>query len=79
MGASNTHHFEQMQNTYISNLIEEIRLTDKALFSMNESKFIKRKPLQSIYFGGGTPSLFSTPHIKRILDEIKDRGFEING
>lgn len=44
-------------------------LTDLAL----ELKLIGDRPLQSIFIGGGTPSLFSPRSIGRLLDGIADR------
>ncbi|MCO5112747.1 MAG: radical SAM family heme chaperone HemW [Bdellovibrionaceae bacterium] len=38
-------------------------------------KLLPQKSLSSIYFGGGTPSLFGTGRIKRILDAIQNQGY----
>ena len=37
---------------------------------------LKGKKLESIYFGGGTPSLLGAPHISKILSWIKDASFD---
>ena len=34
---------------------------------------VQDRKLQSIFFGGGTPSLFSAENIARILDDVRDR------
>ncbi len=36
-------------------------------------EYIKSKPFKSIYFGGGTPTIFSTEQLGRILKEINDK------
>ncbi len=36
-------------------------------------KFVKERKIESIFFGGGTPSLFSGGSIKEIIDEISLR------
>lgn len=54
-------------------LMEEIRFSRKVLEGSN----LSQPPLSSIFFGGGTPSLFSPEQISSILQELRDCfGFE---
>ena len=48
-----------MVEEYITALIKDIRLTP-----------VSPEPLQTVFFGGGTPSLLSPPHLGKILKEI---------
>jgi len=52
---------ELPENEYITALLEDLE---------NDLSFVQGRPLQSIFFGGGTPSLFSAQGIGRILDGI---------
>lgn len=52
---------------YCQNLIDELSL-----------KLLPTAPLSSIYFGGGTPSLFGYKRIEKILTAIKDLGYPIS-
>ena len=54
---------------YVDAVCKEIRLAPKWF---EEEKV----PLQTIYFGGGTPSLLSPEQVKKILDTLRD-GFGI--
>jgi oxygen-independent coproporphyrinogen-3 oxidase len=38
-----------------------------------ETRFVRQRPLQSIFIGGGTPSLFSGAEIRRLLEGISAR------
>ncbi len=49
---------------YVDALIADLEL---------ERPFALGRPLQSIFFGGGTPSLFSGKAIRRILDAVRAR------
>ena len=40
---------------------------------IQESKVEDQKPVDTIYFGGGTPSLLEPAQVKRILDTVRDR------
>ncbi len=44
----------------------------------SRSTSIKKERLQSVYFGGGTPSLVPADHIVSILNEIANVGFTID-
>jgi len=50
------------EDSYVVTLLEDLK---------NDLKFVQNRPLQSIFFGGGTPSLFSSTSIKKILFEIE--------
>lgn len=52
------------EEIYVSALLQEL---DSRLY------LIENRPIVSIFFGGGTPSLFSPLAIKRILDGISQR------
>lgn len=56
---------QDMQNDYINSLLKEIEDCDKTDFKVN-----------TIYFGGGTPSYISSNLIVKILDKIRTK-FEI--
>jgi oxygen-independent coproporphyrinogen-3 oxidase len=34
--------------------------------------YIKDKPFSSVYFGGGTPTIFSTPQLRKVLDTLNE-------
>ncbi len=54
--------FEQQEKNYIDALIKDMEF---------ESLRIQGREIQTIFFGGGTPSLFSVSGIKNILDAVK--------
>ena len=58
------------EKEYVAELIKDLD-TDIAHFKLND------RPLHSIFIGGGTPSLFSAPAIKLMLDQVLSR-FEHN-
>lgn len=55
----------QETKDYIETLKKEIQ---------NQAYFFSNIPIETIYFGGGTPSLLSASEIKSILDEIQKIG-----
>ena len=81
----NTHLYSQYYNKF-DNKLDKKRQTNNVndLFFNNlledlreETKEIKGAHLVSIYFGGGTPSLFEPILIGKIIDELLNR-FETN-
>ena len=52
------------EDDYVAALLADFEL---------ELPFVQGRPLQSIFFGGGTPSLFSGAAIQRILDGVRAR------
>lgn len=62
----NSHELKQdlPEDTYVDALLEEL---DSRLHLLH------KRPLKSIFFGGGTPSLFSAKAIARILDGVAQR------
>jgi len=52
------------EDDYVAALLADFEL---------ELPFVQSRPLQSIFFGGGTPSLFSGAAIQRILDGVRAR------
>ncbi|KAL4468683.1 hypothetical protein ABPG74_005186 [Tetrahymena malaccensis] len=67
-------HFDNIQQTYLKNIKQEIITTNMMLFK-NHNLIWQKKPLKSIYFGGGTPSLFQPEYVKEILNVIQSEGF----
>lgn len=59
---------KQEKSTFVAALIEEIH-------SKRDSLFVQ-EPIETIYFGGGTPSLLSVSEIEQILNAIR-RVFEV--
>lgn len=53
---------EKVQNEYINRLIKEIK----------EDEFIRGKTADTIFFGGGTPSIINPSQIGRIIETISD-------
>lgn len=53
------------EDEYVKHLTEELQ---------QYQPILKSRPLHSIFFGGGTPSLFSAAAIGRILDAVNDVG-----
>lgn len=53
-----------LENSYIDRLIEDLE---------QEMAFVQGRSLQSIFFGGGTPSLFSARGIDSILQAVEKR------
>ncbi len=56
------------QDAYVAALLADL---DRDLADFGEA--LNGRPLRSIFFGGGTPSLFSPDSIGRILDGVGDR------
>jgi anaerobilin synthase len=45
---------------------------ESQLIAVRDAKFVRGKPFESIYFGGGTPTIFSTEEYWRLLSGIRD-------
>jgi oxygen-independent coproporphyrinogen III oxidase len=63
--------------------LASLKYRERFLDALREEIFLQRnylgeKPVQSIYFGGGTPSLLSSAEISSVLDEIR-RYFLLSG
>ncbi len=56
----------QANDEYVDNLCREISL---------RKNLYKQRELQTIYFGGGTPSLLNVEQIRKILSHTKNEGF----
>lgn len=67
-------------NSHTSNNIPEVEYTRRLIQDLQqESHLIAGRKLQSIFFGGGTPSLFSAHAIEKIISSAeKTIGFESN-
>ena len=50
---------------YVSALIQEMELTAK-------KPFVRHRPFQSVYFGGGTPTALSSTSLARLVSAVKD-------
>lgn len=55
---------------YLEFLLKEIEF-------YSSKKYFKNKPISSIYFGGGTPTIFKTHHLKALLSAI-NKSFKIS-
>lgn len=63
-------------NTYAVPAFPEERYVEALLAELDFSSvnsYWEGRPLQSIFFGGGTPSLLSSPSVKRLIATILDR------
>lgn len=62
----NSHEMKQdlPQELYVNALIQELE---------SKLEWVQERPLKSIFFGGGTPSLFSPAMIAKIIDETAKR------
>jgi oxygen-independent coproporphyrinogen-3 oxidase len=63
----NSHALQQSElpeKAYIDALLKDLEF---------DSKLVGRRPITSIFFGGGTPSLFSGAAIKRILVAVREQ------
>lgn len=50
----------------------ELIYTDALCLDLdNSAKMALNRPIQSVFFGGGTPSLFDCDHIERILERLR--------
>ncbi|ALS99295.1 coproporphyrinogen III oxidase [Lacimicrobium alkaliphilum] len=52
------------ETEYISHLLDDLA---------TDAKLVADREVSSIFFGGGTPSLFSAPGIERILNGVRER------
>lgn len=50
----------------------------KELSSVIEREGLSKRPLETIYFGGGTPALLSPPVVKRLVGSVRD-AFAVHG
>ena len=57
-----------LQEQYIASLFKEMRFREE---------YLQHQPIDSLYFGGGTPSVFSPETIERIIRQI-DTVFHLN-
>lgn len=57
-------------DNYLEFLLKEIEF-------YSSKKYFKNKPIGSIYFGGGTPSVFKTHHLKELLNAI-NKSFKLS-
>ncbi|MCD8340310.1 MAG: heme anaerobic degradation radical SAM methyltransferase ChuW/HutW [Burkholderiales bacterium] len=56
---------EEMANRYTEGLIKEIRM-------WSGRKILEGRPLEAVYFGGGTPTALSAKNIKRLVETVKE-------
>lgn len=61
------------EDTYIDALIRDLHSSLRGSAFATEAIHFKEIPISTIFFGGGTPSLFSPEGIDRILTEVKNR------
>ncbi len=67
----NSHEF---QGQDIKN--NELIYTNALIKQLNHTNFDSKRPIHSIFFGGGTPSLFSPTSFKKIIETIRNK-FEL--
>ena len=61
-------------NSHISNSIDEKKYLDALMADLDaELEITNSRPIKSIFFGGGTPSIFSPETIHKIIEGTKDR------
>lgn len=60
------------EKEYVESLLRE-------LSSTVEREGVRRVPLESVYIGGGTPSLFSPPSIGRLIESFKKEFLPVDG
>lgn len=63
------------QTTYVGELEKEISLSDQIL----ERALISRRPLSSVFFGGGTPTLLPASDLVRVLDTLREHHGIVTG
>lgn len=54
---------------YVEALIKELDLTCE-LLEAQELKLLTNRPIRSVYFGGGTPSLFPPQELERLFEAL---------
>lgn len=67
---------EHRMNDYIDALCREIELTSHGTYAVDFGSTATTDGLQTVYIGGGTPSLLQADQLKRVIDTI-DRSFRI--
>ena len=61
-------------NSHVSNSLDEKKYLHTLMADLdNDLKLIDSRPIQSIFFGGGTPSIFSPDTIHQIIDGTQQR------
>jgi oxygen-independent coproporphyrinogen III oxidase len=61
------------KNDFIAALLKEIELqTQNESTTGPQSNYLQNEIIETIYFGGGTPSLLSTHELKTILNKLKE-------
>lgn len=65
--------FEGRVERYVDGLVQEIECAGAGAFEQD----FEARPLKTLYFGGGTPSLLPLRHFRRLFDALRRRyGFE---
>lgn len=61
------------KNDFIAALLKEIELqTKQSTTAEPQSNYLQNELIETIYFGGGTPSLLSTHELKTILNKLRE-------
>ena len=64
----------KLKNDFINALLKEIEITAKAgtnsNFNGDDGGYLRKEQVETIYFGGGTPSLLSREELSVILDQL---------
>src|SRR5436189_6434481 len=66
----------QKKDAFVQALLKEIGM-QRNYFSELQDSVSEKVTIETIYFGGGTPSLLSGEEIKKIFEEIKNN-FEVS-
>ncbi len=64
---------EATRESYVQALLREIRLCKgNFTYSGKCKEYFTSKPISTVYFGGGTPSVLSLNQIERIMESLRD-------
>lgn len=77
IGANATVNYRQSES-YTKVLIDEIRTTCQRGESEGLWQRSKDHALETLYFGGGTPSLMPPEHLRQIIEALTDEGFPLS-
>eukprot|EP00041_Stephanoeca_diplocostata_P035113 m.1226872 g.1226872 ORF g.1226872 m.1226872 type:complete len:502 (+) comp24640_c0_seq7:138-1643(+) len=64
---------ERLQHRYANVITDEMEATADAMEYHMESQYVRKEPLETVYFGGGTPSLMEPEVLDQILDTLRRR------
>ena len=56
---------EERENRYVEHLLKELEMA-------KQDRMVQAKPMQCVFFGGGTPSALSPENIARVLQKLRE-------